>query len=124
MELMNMIGASATILMGCLGLFFPNRASALTGLTASTVEARSEFRGTLGITFILLGLFPLLTQSPHVFATAGLCWAGAALGRVVSIFVDRGHSPKNWGAVVFETLFAVLLLVGQPFGAVRDSLMV
>jgi hypothetical protein len=122
MDLINMIGASATILMGCLGLFFPNRASAFTGLTASTVEARAEFRGTLGITFILLGLFPLLTQSPYAFATVGLCWAGAALGRVVSIFVDRAQTPKNWAGVVFETMFATLLLMGQPFIQVWDSL--
>jgi hypothetical protein len=51
-----------------------------------------------------------------------LCWAGAALGRVVSIFVDRAQTPKNWAGVVFETMFATLLLMGQPFIQVWDSL--
>jgi Domain of unknown function (DUF4345) len=121
MEWLNAIGAAATILMGCLGLFFPARASALTGLKATTVEGSAEFRGTFGVFFILLGLVPLVTQSPYAFLTAGLAWLGAALGRVVSIVVDAGNSAKNWQAFVFECAFAISLLAGPPFVALTGA---
>lgn len=114
MEWMNSVGAVATMAMGCLGLFFPAKASALTGLLAETAPARAEFRGTFGGAFLFLGLVPLLTQNPYAFLTVGLCWAGAALGRIASIFIDNGNEAKNWGAVAFEMLFAILLLVGSP----------
>ena len=46
------------------------------------------------------------------FLTVGLCWLGAAIGRVISIFLDHGNQAKNWIAVGFECAIAALLLVG------------
>ena len=112
MNLLNTVGAALTIGMGCLGLFFPARASALTGLTPVTAAGRSEFRGTLGVMFIFLGLVPLITKSDVAFLTVGVCWLGAAIGRIISIFLDQGNDPKNWIAVLFELVIAALLLVG------------
>lgn len=114
MEWFNGAGAGITILMGCLGLFLPDKAAALTGLVAATPAARAEFRGTLGVTFVFLGAVPLLSQSPYAFLTAGACWLGAAIGRVISIFVDDGNDRTNWGAVAFEGLVASLMLAGEP----------
>lgn len=114
MEWLNGIGAGITIFMGCLGLFFPDKASALTGLVATTPAARAEFRGTLGVTFVFLGAVPLIFQSPHAFLTAGVCWLGAAVGRVISIFADDGNDRKNWAAVAFEGVVASLMLAGEP----------
>jgi hypothetical protein len=112
MDLLNNIGAIITMLMGCLGLFFPQKASELTGLTPTTPAGRAEFRGTLGVTFIFLGLVPVVTQKDVAFLTVGLCWLGAAIGRVVSIYLDKGNEAKNWIAVGFECAIAALLLVG------------
>jgi hypothetical protein len=112
MSLFNTVGAALTIGMGCLGFFFPARASALTGLTPVTAAGRAEFRGTLGVTFIFLGLVPLITKSDIAFLTVGVCWLGAAIGRIISIFLDQGNDPKNWIAVLFELVIAALLLVG------------
>jgi Domain of unknown function (DUF4345) len=114
MDILNIIGALITISMGCLGLFFPSKASELTGLTATTPAGAAEFRGTLGVTFIFLGLVPLLTLNPYAYLTVGVCWLGAAIGRVISIVVDNGNQPKNWGGVGFESVIATLLLVGKP----------
>ena len=115
MEWLNSAGAAVTVLMGCLGLFFPDKASALTGLVASTPAARAEFRGTLGVTVVFLGAVPLFSQSPYAFMTAGACWLGAAIGRIISIFADSGNDTKNWGAVAFEMAVACLMLSGEPF---------
>ena len=114
MEILNIAGAGMTMVMGCLGLFFPRRAAAFTGLEAVTVPGRSEFRSTFGGLFLLAGLVPLLTLQPAAFLTLGLGWAGAALGRVVSILADKASDPKNWIAVLFEATFGSLLLVGSP----------
>jgi len=114
MDWLNNAGAALTVLMGCLGLFFPDKASALTGLVASTPAARAEFRGTRGVTFMFLGAVPLVSQSPYAFLTAGTCWLGAAIGRIISIFADSGNGIKNWGAVAFELAVAVLMLSGDP----------
>ena len=115
MDWLNLAGAGITIAMGCLGLFFPQRASALTGLTATTPEARGEFRGTLGITFILLGLAPVVTDTPAAYLAVGAAWTGAGLGRMVSIFLDDARTGKNWVAVGFELALGLLLISGAPF---------
>jgi hypothetical protein len=112
MDLLNNIGAIITMWMGCLGLFFPQKASELTGLTPTTPAGRAEFRGTLGVTFIFLGLVPVVTQNEIAFLTVGLCWLGAAIGRLISICLDKGNEAKNWIAVGFECGIATLLLVG------------
>jgi len=113
---LNNVGALATVVMGCLGLFFPARASGLTCLAAQTASGRAEFRGTFGGAFLFLGLVPLLTQNQYAFLTVGLCWLGAALGRIASILIDNGNEPKNWAAVLFEAAFSTLLLIGTPIG--------
>ena len=103
MEWINNIGAVATMAMGCLGLFFPAKASTLTGLIAETAPARGEFRGTFGGAFLFLGLVPLFTQNSYAFLIVGLCWLGAALGRMASIFIDGAAKvgrtrqvPRQW----------------------------
>jgi hypothetical protein len=118
MDWWNNAGAVVTVAMGCLGLFLPARAAAVTGLAATSVEAKAEFRGTLGVTFLFLGAMPLLTQNALVFLTVGLTWLGAGLGRVVSIAVDGGNSGKNWSAVAFEGVIAALLIAGAPLQAI------
>lgn len=115
--MMDCIGAVITAAMGCLGLFLPARAAVLTGLTATTVEARAEFRGTLGVTFLFLGAMPLVSQDAKVFLTVGLAWLGAGLGRVISIVADGGNTGKNWGAVAYEAAIAALLISGAPLRA-------
>jgi hypothetical protein len=115
MEVLNIIGALVTVGMGCLGLFLPNRAASLVGLSAMTPAGISEFRSTFGGLFILLGLAPLLTMNPASYLVAGLAWGGAALGRIVSIIIDGTSVPKNWFAVIFEAALGILILAGAPF---------
>ncbi|MBA4045648.1 MAG: hypothetical protein C0510_00300 [Erythrobacter sp.] len=118
MEWLNGMGAGITIFIGCLGLFFPDKASAMTGLVAMTPAARAEFRGTLGVTFVFLGAIPLISESPYAVFTAGVCWLGAAVGRIISIFPDYANDKRNWSAVAFECVVASLMLSGEPVSLV------
>ena len=104
------LGAALTLALGMLGLIAPGRAAALVKLSARTHAGRSEFRATYGGLFIGLAMVPLLTQSTLAFATVGAAWVCAALGRVVSIALDRALSPKNWLAVGFEGGIGLLCL--------------
>ncbi|MEM7728139.1 MAG: DUF4345 family protein [Pseudomonadota bacterium] len=116
-ELLNMVGAIATMMMGAMGLFAPRMAAGFVGLQAETPAGRSEFRATYGGLFVAMGVVPLLTMHPLAFATAALCWIGAAMGRAVSIVLDGAATPKNFGAVAFECAFALLLVIGAPWSA-------
>jgi hypothetical protein len=110
-----MVGAAATIGMGCLGLFAPTACSRFTGLQATNKTSFAEFRATFGGMFVVMGLIPLLTGAPLAYLVTGLAWVGASFGRVVSLVFDRGYvEPKNVGAVFVEAGFGVLLLVGSP----------
>ncbi|MCI5045104.1 MAG: DUF4345 family protein [Aquisalinus sp.] len=114
-DILNMIGAFGTVAMGFLGLLFPRQASKLVGLTANSKAGQSEFRATYGGLWVPLGLIPIISDAALAYAIAGLCWLGAAGGRVLSIFLDDALDRKNIGAVFFELGFAALLLVGAPF---------
>lgn len=119
MEILNIAGAVMTLVMGCLGLFFPQRAAAFTGLRAVTPAGRSEFRSTFGGLFLLAGLAALVTRQPAAFLTLCAAWAGAASGRLLSILADRAHDPRNWAGVLFEAGFAALRLAGAPTALLR-----
>lgn len=107
---LNMIGAAGTAVLGFLGLIFPDRAANLVNLRAVTPAGMSEFRGTYGGLFLVMGVIPLITRNPGFFAFAGVLWAGIAVGRAISIFADRAGTRANWGALVFEAIMAFALL--------------
>lgn len=118
MDALNQAGALGTLVMGLLGLVLPRAAARFVGLQALTAAGRSEFRATYGGLWVPLALMPLITQEPIVFAVSGFCWAGAAVGRIVSILLDDALDAQNLKAAGFELVFAALLLVGDPWRAV------
>ena len=103
-------GAVVTFALGLLGLFAPRRAADLVELSARTHPGQSEFRATYGGLFIGMGLVPLATQAEAAFVAVGAAWIGAALGRVVSLALDRTLSLRNWLAVGFEGGIGLLCL--------------
>ena len=117
-DILNMMGAIATMMMGAMGLFAPKVAAGFTGLKAVTSEGQSEFRATYGGLFIGLGGLAIFTLNPYAFATAALAWFGAAAGRLISILLDQTRTTKNMGAVMFEAAFGVALIVGVPWNTV------
>jgi hypothetical protein len=111
--LLGQLGAAGTVAMGLLGLLSPNRASELTGLTATHRTAFAEFRATFGGLFVALGIIPLLHPHPVAFVVSGGAWLGAALGRTISIALDGGHrEPRNYGGLLLESLLGGLVLAG------------
>jgi hypothetical protein len=118
LDLLNQVGALGTLAMSLLGLVLPKTAARFVGLQPLTPAGRSEFRATYGGLWAPLALMPLITQDPILFAVSGLCWTGAAVGRIASIILDEALDGRNVMAVGFELAFGALLLVGAPWRAV------
>ena len=104
------LGALATLLLGGLGLFFPDRAARFTSLSPVGRTGTSEIRATYGGLFAALGLFCLVPQATVVFLVAGVAWVGAAAGRTWSVVIDRNLETQNLGGIGFELAIGVLLL--------------
>lgn len=104
------LGALITLGLGVLALVRPQVTARFVNLRPQGKIGLSELRATYGGLFAALGAFALLHQSPTVFTTLGIAWAGAAMGRLVSILVDGNHSLENIGGVVFEGAIAAFCL--------------
>jgi len=114
-DIANIVGAVGTVGMGLMGLLFPHTAARIVGLRPVGGAGRSEFRATFGGLWIALGLVPLISGAPLAYLVLGLGWAFKAIGRVISIVLDRAGDRQNWRAVVLEAKFAALVLAGAPF---------
>jgi len=88
----------------------PSAAAAFTSIEPKGLIGVSEIRATYGGFFLALGSFALWARSEQVFLVLGLAWIGAALGRLLSVLVDRSTSPKNLGGIAFEAGIGALLL--------------
>lgn len=111
MNVWNTAGALATVALGLLGLARPDLAARFTSMEPVGLVGRSEVRATYGGFFFALGVAVLWSGDPLAFRLAGAAWAGAALGRLLSAWLDHSRSPQNLGGVAFEAALAALLLV-------------
>ncbi|MFM7858904.1 MAG: DUF4345 family protein, partial [Flammeovirgaceae bacterium] len=109
----NLLGASITTGLGCMGLFAPHAAARFTGLKALNPTGFSEFRATYGGIFLALGAALWITREPLLYQVIGVAWIAAAVGRIVSVFADHAKESRNFQAVAFETTIGILLIMGN-----------
>lgn len=100
--------ALITIVFGLICFFAPRTTYRILRLrTAEGVpEALSESRATMAGFYLGTGVLAILFQQPFIWMVLGAGWAFTALGRLVSIFADRGNTSFNWGSLVFEFALA------------------
>ena len=106
------LGALITFGLGIMGLSRPAAAAAFTSLEPKGLVGVAEIRATYGGLFAAMGAYALWAQLPIAFAVLACAWAGAALGRVVSVVVDGSRTPQNLGGVAFEAAIAALCWSG------------
>jgi Domain of unknown function (DUF4345) len=104
------VGASATTLLGVLGLLHPTRAAAFVGISPIGLNGRSEVRATYGGLFAALGVYCMVAQAEMVFFVAGVAWLGASAGRIFSVLIDRNFEKRNIGGVALEATIGALLI--------------
>lgn len=95
-----------TLLIGALALFLPKLALRIMRLEPrlDTPFARGEPRGTLAGFYIAIGGTYLMAPQPPDFVALvmGAAWLLTGIGRLFSIFLDRGYTLYNALGCLFE----------------------
>lgn len=117
MELVNILLALLTIAFGAIGLVSPSYAmGALKLQTAGPTDGMSEIRAASGGAFVATGAAALILSHPLGWTLLGAHYAGAALGRIVSIGLDGSGSRKIWAFFLIEAVFAAWLIGANGSG--------
>ena len=91
-ETLNIFGALLTIAFGLFGFVAPRyTAAALDLAPTSSTMGLSEMRASVGGLFVVAGLGAIWLAEPLAYVMIGFAFTGAALGRVLSLFLD--HPP-------------------------------
>lgn len=94
-DILNILVALMTIVFGAFGFLAPRfTASALDLQVGSTNMGLSEMRASVGGLFVAIGVFAIWTGIPMAYVMIGVAYAGAALGRLISIFLDKPPFKK------------------------------
>jgi hypothetical protein len=95
-DTINILVALMTIAFGAFGFIAPRfTASALDLKVGDTNMGLSEMRASVGGLFVAMGLFAIWTGLPMAYAMIGVAYVGAAIGRLVSILVDKPPFKKT-----------------------------
>ncbi len=95
LEIFNILIALMTIVFGGFGFLAPRfTASALDLEIGQSNMGLSEMRASVGGLFVAVGVFCLYSSLPMAYAMLGIAYAGAALGRLISIALDRPPYKK------------------------------
>ena len=111
MEDFNYTCKTLTLALGLFGVAAPRSASHFVSLEPVGRIGISEIRATYGGFFLALGSACLILDSAMLFKMLGIAWLGAAAARLMSLFVDRSYTTKNWGGLIFEGAIGLLCIV-------------
>lgn len=94
-DTINIVAALLTFGFGLFGFLAPAyTASALDLAPTDSTMGYSEMRASVGGLFVVSGLAALWLGTPIAYAMIGFVFAGAALGRVVSLVLDNPPLKK------------------------------
>jgi hypothetical protein len=105
--------AAVTVLFGVFCLLFPRTTLSILRLQtrSESPEALSESRATMAGFYLGLGISAILLAQPLVYLALGAGWAFTAIGRLLSIILDRGPTSFNFGSLMLEVMLAGLPLL-------------
>ncbi len=105
---LNIIAALLTIGFGLFGFLAPAYTAAALDLAPTKSNmGLSEMRASVGGLFVVAGLAALWLGTPTAYAMLGFAFAGAALGRAVSLVLD---DPPFTKVIVFGGVELALAL--------------
>ena len=110
-DIFNLLAAIVTIGLGAAGWLAPRWTMQQLDMQAGPSNmAYTEVSAASGCLFVGLGAGALVLAAPLAFVVVGCAYAGAALGRITSIFRDDAASRQSWAFFGFEIVLAALLL--------------
>lgn len=105
---LNVIAALLTIGFGSFGFLAPAwTATSLDLAPTNSTMGLSEMRASVGGLFVVTGIAVIWLNNPMAYVMLGVVYAGAALGRFVSVALD---SPPLVKALTFGGIELVLAL--------------
>ncbi|SDW44433.1 protein of unknown function [Ruegeria halocynthiae] len=108
---LNVIAALLTIGFGLFGFLAPAfTANALDLAPTKSTMGLSEMRASVGGLFVVTGAAVLWLNTPMAYAMLGVVYAGAALGRFVSVFLDNPPMTKALTFGGIELALAIWLI--------------
>ena len=105
------LAALCTAVFGLLAIIKPLLISKIANLTPQGKAGISELRAVYGGWILGLAGYAVWSQSINAYYCLGIGWLGAGIIRIVSFIIDKSYSPKNLRMVIYEILFASLLLI-------------
>lgn len=113
-SILNTIAALLTIGFGLFGFLAPAwTAAALDLAPTNSTMGLSEMRASVGGLFVITAIATLWLGSPTAFVMLGFVYAGAALGRFVSLAVDNPPFAKALAFGGIEAALAVWLILAN-----------
>ncbi|MEL7167631.1 MAG: DUF4345 family protein [Pseudomonadota bacterium] len=113
-DTINLIAALLTIAFGLFGFLAPRyTASALDLEPTHSTMGLSEMRASVGGLFVIAGAAAILIGQPLAFAMIGFAFAGAALGRVLSLIFDKPPVTKLLIFGGIEVALAAWLIIAN-----------
>lgn len=105
-DLLNIVAALLTVAFGLFGFLAPRYTAAALDLepTNSTMGL-SEMRASVGGLFVVAGIAAIWLGQPLGYAMIGFAFVGAALGRALSLMLDK---PPVRKVLVFGGIEAAL----------------
>jgi len=113
-DTLNVLMALMTIAFGAFGFLAPRfTASALDLEIGETTMGLSEMRASVGGLFVAMGIFAIWSGLPMAYAMLGVAYSGAALGRLMSMILDRPPFRKAMLYFALEAGPAAYLLLAN-----------
>ncbi|ASM72251.1 MULTISPECIES: DUF4345 family protein [Roseobacteraceae] len=110
----NVMAALATVAFGLFGFVAPRFTADTLDLAPTTsTMGLSEIRASVGGLFVVSGLAALWLGEPLAYVMLGFAYAGAASGRVLSLFLDKPPLKKLMVFGGIETALAGWLIVAN-----------
>ena len=113
-DILNMVCALLTIGFGLFGFLAPRYTAATLDLSPTdSTMGLSELRASAGGLFVVAGSAAIWLGEPLAYAMIGFAYAGAALGRVLSLIFDKPPLRKLLVFGGIEAALAVWLLAAN-----------
>ncbi|MBY5932641.1 DUF4345 family protein [Tateyamaria omphalii] len=114
--ILNIVAALLTIAFGLFGFLAPRyTASALDLAPTESTMGLSEMRASVGGLFVVAGLAAMWINAPLGYAMIGFAFAGAALGRGISLLLDNPPVRKVMLFGGIEAALAAWFIAANPF---------
>ena len=113
-DIVNVAVALVTIGLGLLGWLAPRWTMQQLDMVAGPSHmAYTEVSAVSGCLFVALGLGAMILTEPLGWVVMGLAYAGAAVGRITSMFRDKAASRQAWTFFGSEAALASWLLIAN-----------